>query len=1083
MGSSGSKAPAVQISGTSDKDNPKSSPSKTAHQDTINVKSGGQLTNQKLEESESPSKTAPQDTNVKSGGQLTNQKLEESKSPSKTAPQDTNVNSGRSTSHQKPTESQSASQKSSDKQEAPKQAESGQLNKQVESEKLTEKPGPASATEEVTTSLGKDKENDNTETAMTTKSEGTAPGTTERLIPEVHKDQQLFDDAISSACLLIKSQSLMKLVTQNVTTLRLQRALPQGISLYDLLTKMTNLQDLDLSHNDMGPQAFRSICLAMCTNTSILCLNLSDNKTDTNSAECLGLMLSHNDSLSYLNVSNNNFGKDYFSRCVGPALKTNTSLTIFKAENIGCTVVKDFIAGLKENNSLTELDFSNNCVSDRTALGSGLAEILKRETCSVTSLALAGCEINKVGTSLLLEGVRENTSLTALNVNGLEFESLPHLLHFVAVAANNPNLQVLTVDGAKIKDTSTGAKGGGKQNVPKKQKKKKRCLLDTEEVSKKMFGKDETKNESQNESVDVDDNDEDSGEEGSDDFDDIVGLDTSDIVPPPKNAPPSLEVLSLIDSHLTDGFLKALQGLFEGRQIPLTEIDISSNNELTGKVVHFLSKLTKGEETLSTLRKLRLGVCRGIESLPQELMESDFPCLEYLNVRKSKITDLHTLSKLFMERTLTTLILDGQKIANTGILEKLLDGAKGSKLTTLSLGSCALSANDIKPLCTVIQQGLKLQMLKLSGNRLEDPGVVGLVEAISANKTHPLAVLDVSDNTFGDEGAKQIASLFTHKKHKTQLNSLNISHNDVGKMGLLSLVSVIGGKSPLRTLYLQKQTTSSQLTIPDMVEVFTKLAQCLGFTIPKAGAQIQPGSSDLPRLPEGLVVRLSELGGNTGDIGRMLDSIRIKTDYVAEKLPLLTFSDIQIICAVLKGSGSEIPVWSSEHWKMITELNRSTSDAPSWLELPGSRDLCLYLSNLPGSTTTQKLEAILEMDADCNLEEVCLMKDPVHRGVSGVGWALMNDEESIQKAVDFFISGEARVFGQSIIISRVKVKVDDDEDSVAAQKAREDQEMRNKLRRKEEQDLRRLIQRSTEESWKRHAYCLAHPAYADGRIW
>lgn len=50
----------------------------------------------------------------------------------------------------------------------------------------------------------------------------------------------------------------------------------------------------------------------------------------------------------------------------------------------------------------------------------------------------------------------------------------------------------------------------------------------------------------------------------------------------------------------------------------------------------------------------------------------------------------------------------------------------------------------------------------------------------------------------------------------------------LGKMGLLSLVSVIGGKSPLRTLYLQKQTTSSQLTIPDMVEVFTKLAQCLG---------------------------------------------------------------------------------------------------------------------------------------------------------------------------------------------------------------------------------------------------------------
>lgn len=66
----------------------------------------------------------------------------------------------------------------------------------------------------------------------------------DRVIPELNKDQQLFDDAISSACQLIKSQSLMKLVTQNVTSLCLQRALPMGISLYELLQKMTNLQVL-----------------------------------------------------------------------------------------------------------------------------------------------------------------------------------------------------------------------------------------------------------------------------------------------------------------------------------------------------------------------------------------------------------------------------------------------------------------------------------------------------------------------------------------------------------------------------------------------------------------------------------------------------------------------------------------------------------------------------------------------------------------------------------------------------------------------------------------------------------------------
>lgn len=58
--------------------------------------------------------------------------------------------------------------------------------------------------------------------------------------------------------------------------------------------------------------------------------------------------------------------------------------------------------------------------------------------------------------------------------------------------------------------------------------------------------------------------------------------------------------------------------------------------------------------------------------MPQDLIECDLPCLQYLNIRKSKISEMHTLSKLFMERTLTTLILDGQKIANTDTLEKLL---------------------------------------------------------------------------------------------------------------------------------------------------------------------------------------------------------------------------------------------------------------------------------------------------------------------------------------------------------------------------------------------------------------------------
>eukprot|EP00105_Crassostrea_gigas_P008906 XP_011423634.1 PREDICTED: leucine-rich repeat-containing protein 74A-like [Crassostrea gigas] len=365
--------------------------------------------------------TAPKDTNVNSGGESTNQKSTAESKP---------------TNQEKPvtptqTESQGSTQSEGKKVDEKdcSISENSTTNKTKE-EEVKKAPEPAAnqvKKEEI-------KQTDSTMPKAKPDNEAVS-SESDRVIPELNKDQQVFDDAISSACQLIKSQSLMKLVTKNVTSLCLQRALPMGISLYELLQKMTNLQDLDLSHNDIGPQGFRSICLAMCTNTSILCLNLSDSKTDTDSAECLGLMLSHNVTMSYLNISNNYFGKDYFSRCVGPALKTNTALTTFKAENIGTSDIKDFMVGLKENTSLTELDFSNNCITDRTALGNGIGEILKREKCGLVSLALAGCEMSKVGANRLLEGLRENTSLAELNVNGLEFESLSQLLHFME--ANN----------------------------------------------------------------------------------------------------------------------------------------------------------------------------------------------------------------------------------------------------------------------------------------------------------------------------------------------------------------------------------------------------------------------------------------------------------------------------------------------------------------------------------------------------------------------------------------------------------------------------------------------------------------------
>ena len=72
---------------------------------------------------------------------------------------------------------------------------------------------------------------------------------------------------------------------------------------------------------------------------------------------------------------------------------------------------------------------------------------------------------------------------------------------------------------------------------------------------------------------------------------------------------------------------------------------------------------------------------------------------------------------------------------------------------------------------------------------------------------------------------------FSHSKVHLFILKLNFT----GKEGVLSLTAALGGKSPLRTLYVQGQSVT--LTEPHMVEVCSKLATCLGtsiFIIPPA---------------------------------------------------------------------------------------------------------------------------------------------------------------------------------------------------------------------------------------------------------
>ena len=66
---------------------------------------------------------------------------------------------------------------------------------------------------------------------------------------------------------------------------------------------------------------------------------------------------------------------------------------------------------------------------------------------------------------------------------------------------------------------------------------------------------------------------------------------------------------------------------------------------------------------------------------------------------------------------------------------------------------------------------------------------------------------------------------FSHSKVHLFILKLNFT----GKEGVLSLTAAVGGKSALRTLYVQGQSVT--LTEPQMVEESSKLATCLGKNI------------------------------------------------------------------------------------------------------------------------------------------------------------------------------------------------------------------------------------------------------------
>ena len=263
------------------------------------------------------------------------------------------------------------------------------------------------------------------------------------------------------------------------------------------------------------------------------------------------------------------------------------------------------------------------------------------------------------------------------------------------------------------------------------------------------------------------------------------------------------------------------------------------------------------------------------------------------------------------------------------------------------------------------------------------------------------------------------------------MHSLNLASNIIPPEGVKKLVGLVG-KSTLQSLQVEKQ--QCQYEEEDMNEIFTALCDSIGLQAEEEGDSYKTSTSNLPpNLPSHLNIKLRGLGGYPGELGKKLDCASINTDFINTRSPYINMQHATELAAVFKGYTSSKCLFSSADWNMIASMEKG---APTWLRLADHRDRAMFVSQLPASITVQKMEGVLEMEADCSVDEVVLLTDMVTKNNTGFAWVLMSDLASADKAVEYTNNGEAIVFGQTFVMSRLNINVDDDANNEAEAKAR-----------------------------------------------
>ena len=184
-----------------------------------------------------------------------------------------------------------------------------------------------------------------------------------------------------------------------------------------------------------GWEAAKIIAEAMRGNIYVTYLRLGNNIGDVG-AEAFARMLEHNTTLKVLDLSGNSSITARGVTFLANALKKNTALTTLNlsmtnVKHKACSALSSMLA---VNKTLTTLDVSSNNIGDRGL--KSLLEFIQNRNRGLTTLSIANNRITSAGANILAETVRENKTLTSIDIGYNNFEVLRHITLMNALESN-----------------------------------------------------------------------------------------------------------------------------------------------------------------------------------------------------------------------------------------------------------------------------------------------------------------------------------------------------------------------------------------------------------------------------------------------------------------------------------------------------------------------------------------------------------------------------------------------------------------------------------------------------------------------